>query len=82
MKENIHDRVVNKLLERNVRVRAKLTERYKKTKPFRQEPMDNNELLLYYNMLNSDDMDFLVQKHGEDTVNTFIFEMETLKGGK
>jgi len=79
MKESIHDRVVDKLIERNKRVRGKLAEEYAKTKPFRQEPVSSDEMLVYYNMLGSEDIDYLLQKHGREAVNQMIYEFETMK---
>lgn len=79
MKANIHDRVVDKLLDRNKRVRVKLKENYAKTKPFRQEPISNDEMLVYYNMLGSEDINYLIQKHGREAVNEMIYEFETMK---
>lgn len=79
MKESLGDKVVDRLHERRWLVRQKLRETYKKTKPFREEPISNNELLFYYNDLDASDIDYLVQTHGRDKVNTLIAEMETLK---
>ena len=85
MKEALGDKVVNRLHERRESVRNRLREMYKRTKPFREEPISNDELLFYYNDLDQSDMDYLLQTHGRDKVQTMIYEMETLKakrGGK
>ena len=85
MKEALGDKVVNRLHERRESVRSRLREIYKRTKPFREEPISNDELLFYYNDLDQSDMDYLLQTHGRDKVQTMIYEMETLKakrGGK
>lgn len=78
-KETLGDIVVNRLHERRKLVRARLQEMYKKTKPFREEPISNDELLFYYNDLDASDIEYLTQTHGRDKVNTMVFEMETIK---
>ena len=77
MEKSVFDLTVDILHERQQDLRAELKTRFKKTKPFRTEPMDNKELIYYYDMLNMEDMQFLVVKHGEETLNDFIYEMET-----
>lgn len=81
-KENMGDRIIEKLHERRETVRGKLRQGYKGVKPFRMEPIDNNELLFYYNGLSPDDMNYLVTTHGEEKVGEFIFEMEQMKQKK
>lgn len=45
MKENFGDIVIDKLIKRREAVRAKLAERYKRTKPFRMEQVSGAEML-------------------------------------
>jgi len=79
MRETIADRAVTKLLERRDRVKAKLQERYKGTKPFRTDPISMDEQLWAYNQLSPEDMQYLISNHGNDTVNEMIKDMETEK---
>jgi len=78
-KENMGDKIIDKLNERRDLVRGRLNQEYKSVKPFRMEPVDNNELLFYYNQLTQDDMNFLISSHGEEKINQFIFEMYQLQ---
>lgn len=49
MKENFGDLVIDKLIKRREAVRAKLAERYKRTKPFRMEKVSGAKLLEGFN---------------------------------
>ncbi len=82
MKQTIMDRAIDLMLERSRLVRAKLQKQYKTTKPFRMEPMSNEEALNQYMGLTPDDMRGLIDRHGEDEVNQMVMEMETLKRRK
>jgi len=81
---NLYDKVVDNLHEKQVLVQKELATRFKKTKPFREEPVDNKEILLYYDQMSNDVnarlfMDTLIQRHGRETVNLWIADMESLK---
>jgi len=76
MKENIYDRVLEKTYARIDKATTRIARDFKNVQPFDKEKMDNRALLNYYDELNSDDMLFLIQKHGEDTVASFIHDME------
>jgi len=77
--ESMGDRVIDKLHGRTATVRERLRKQYKSERPLRMEKISNDEMLYYYNQITPDQMTYLVQKHGNETMNTFIFEMETLK---
>lgn len=79
MRDNTFDLVVDKLLVRRDEVRKKLATNYKRTKPFRQQEMPIQELMTAYSQLSPQDMQMLIQKHGEEKVNQFIAEMEQLR---
>ena len=79
VRPNIADKVVDGVLERHKKVRARLVEQYKKTNPFRQEPIDEAEMLYYYNQLTPDKMNELIQTYGRESVNSLIMNMENLK---
>ena len=79
MKETISDKVVDRLHKRRDMVQNALEKQYKKTKPFRMEPVSEKEMLIYYNMLSNEDMQFLVDKHGNDAINEMIYKYEKMK---
>ncbi len=79
MKENTFDLVLDKLLARRDDVRKKLASNYKRVNPFRKQEIPKQELIEAYSNLSYPDMQELVQKHGEETVNQFIADMEQLR---
>jgi len=82
MKPNIADIVVDKLHERRRMLQFKLADKYKSTKPFRMEPISNEEMLLQYNMLTPEKMATLIDNYGRDAVNELVFTMEKMKQKK
>ena len=46
------------------------------------EEISKDEMLFHYNQLKMEDMDFLIQKHGLEKLNEYIFEQETYKAKK
>lgn len=79
MDESIYDRVVDGLHKRRELVTTELKRKFKKTNPFRMEPISNEELLYSYNQLTPEKMTELIQTYGRDEVNNLIYTMETLK---
>ena len=79
---NIYDLVVDELVERQRLVKAELRSRFKKTKPFRMEPMSDEEALYHYNQLTPEKILELISTHGEDAINEMVFQLETLKAKK
>ena len=79
MEKGIFDYVVDELLERKDLVRAELAQRFKKTKPFRMEPVPEDEMLLRYDALTPEQMDELIATDGEEATGQMIQRMETLK---
>ena len=49
MEKNLGDIVIDKLLERNKTVIAKLNQRYGRMNPFRMKPMSQKELMEHFN---------------------------------
>lgn len=82
MKNNLSDIIIDKLKERRDLVRNKLTEQYKGVKPFRMTPASDDELLGIYNQMTPEKMSELVAQQGEEKVNQYIEDMETLKRRK
>ena len=76
---SIYDKATDQLHELRFKVRARLHEQFKRTKPYRGQPITNDDELYAYNQLTEDEMFRLIQKHGPDMVNDLIMRMETLK---
>ena len=79
MDDSIHDLALDELHEVRKLVKAELAEQYKKTKPFRMEPVDNDTLLYIYDNMAIEDMQYAVETYGEDAVNSWLFEMDKVK---
>ena len=79
LKPSVLDLTVDELHERRNLVKAELKERFKKTKPFRKEPVSPAEALYYYNQLTPEKMQGLLETYGRDEVNEMIYEMEKIK---
>lgn len=79
LKPSVFDLTVDELHERRKLVRAELKERFRKTRPFRREPVSSAEALYYYNQLTFEGLQELIATYGRDDVNEMIYEMETLK---
>ena len=79
---SLYDLVVDELVERQSLVKQELTERFKKTKPFRMEPVPEEEMLYEYNIMTPGKFNTLLNTYGEETMNEFIYEMEMLKKKK
>ena len=79
-KESISDKVVDLLHKRSAAVRKKLISQFKGVKPFRTEPLSSDEELFYYTQLSPEDMTELIRRHGVETMNNFIAEMEQRRG--
>ena len=82
MKPSVLDLTVDELHERRKLVRAELKERFKKTKPFRKEPVSPAEAIYYYSQLTPEKMQELIATYGRDDINEMIYEMEKLKQGR
>lgn len=78
-KEARGDRVVSKLNKRFGRVRARLSKEYKGKNPFRQEPVDNDELLYIYTNMTEEDVGYVLRTYGPEKVNNWMGDMEKIK---
>lgn len=81
-KPNYGDQVVDKLHQRFDKVSAKLREQFKGVNPFRKETIPGDELYFYYRQLSPDDMNYLIQRHGTEAMNDFLFEMSKIEKDK
>ncbi len=80
--KSILDLVVDELKVRQGLLRGELSKRFKRTKPFRMEPISDDEMLLRYDMMTTQDMEQLIATNGEEEVGMMIQEMEELKRRK
>ena len=79
MKDNTYDLVLSKLEKRIDMASDRMAKNFKGMKPFDKEPIKTNELLQHYEGLTPEDIVYLIEQHGPNTVNDFIGEMETAK---
>ena len=75
---SIYDLVVDELLERQRMVRSELQERFKKTKPFRQEQVSDKERLVEYDELTPEKKEWLRQQFGDEAVLPYFAELEKI----
>jgi len=81
MRENPYDKVLDKTMKRVENATNRIAKNFRGVKPFDKEPIDNKELLKYYEGLTPKDMSYLVQTHGAEAMNDFIYEMEMTRIG-
>lgn len=79
MESSIYDLVVDELKERQSLVKQELRDRFKRTKPFRQEPISAKERLLEYEELTPEKKQWLLGQFGEEAVLPYFAEMEKLR---
>lgn len=77
--ESIYDLVVEELLSRQQDVRAELKERFKKTKPFRQEPVSPKEALVEYDELTPERIQQMRQEFGDEPVDLYLGNISKLQ---
>ncbi len=78
-KDNIADSILSKINKRVGSVANRLSVQYKGVKPFDSQPMKTEDQLYWYDQLGTEDMQFLIEKHGEDAINTYIFDNEQIR---
>jgi len=79
--KSIFELAVDELLERQQLTKLELRERFKKTKPFRMEPVPTDEMLYEYNQMSKNPQRLirLLETYDREDVNQYIMEMEQLK---
>jgi len=77
--ENIADNILGRMNKRVEAVSNRLSEQYKGVKPFDAQEVKPEDQLYWYEQLGVQDMDYLIEKYGRDTINTYVFNMETIK---
>lgn len=78
-KENVADSILGRVNKRVEAVANRLSKQYKGVKPFNTTVMKPEDQLYWYEQLGQADMDYLVMTHGEEKMNEYIFNMETIK---
>lgn len=76
---SLYDDVVDELIERQRLVKAELQKRFKKTKPFRMEPVKDEDLLYDYNTKGFEIFSQLADTQGIEVAIQYRDEMERLK---
>jgi len=78
----MYDKVVDELHTRRKAVQLELSKQYKKQKPFRMEEVDEETLSWIYRNMKPEDVQYGVQTYGEEVVNQFIMDRETMRSKK
>ncbi len=76
---SIMDLTVDILVERQRWTKDELRKRFKKTKPFRMEPVSDNELIKRYDSMTQEQWAELMNTHSQDEVEGYKNEMENMK---
>lgn len=79
MKENVADNILARVNKTVGNVANRLSVQYKGVKPFDKQPVKPEDQLFWYEQLGIQDMDYLIEKHGRDAINEYVFNMETIK---
>jgi len=79
MKETLMDKVIDKLKERREIIKKRLYEEYRHTKPFRTEPVKDEDLLYDYNTKGIQIFKELYETQGEEVAMDYKRQMLTLK---
>lgn len=79
MTENIADNILGRMNKRVDAVAKRLSSQYKGVKPLDAQKVKPEDQLYWYEQLGIQDMDYLIEKYGRDAMNTYIWDMETIK---
>ena len=75
MEMSVYDMVVDEMISRHRAVKEELRSRFKKTKPFRQEPVTKKELIMDYDELTTNEPQ-LRQDFGNEAIDKYKMELE------
>lgn len=75
MEKSVYDMVVDEMVDRHRLVKAELQARFKKTKPFRQEPKTHKELVMDYDEFLKNESQ-LRTNFGDDAVDTYKLKLQ------
>jgi len=70
--DSIYDLVVEELLARQSLVRGELKDRFRKTKPFRQEEVSPKETLVEYDEMTPEDIQRMRGEFGDEAVDIYL----------
>ncbi len=76
--KSIYDLVVDELVDRQRMVREELFNRFKKTRPFRTEPPDTDEMILNYKKMTPEAEQEMRLRMGDAAVDNYIVKMKKL----
>ena len=76
---SILDETVDILIERQRAVKTELRSRFKKTRPFRMEPVSDDELMQKYDAMTSEQWRELMTTYSSEDIEDYRNKMETLK---
>lgn len=82
MEKSILELAVDELIERQRLVKDELRQRFKKTKPFRMEPVSEDKQLSEYMEMTPELMGERIQRDGAEVTEEYIGRMESLKRRK
>lgn len=77
--KSVFDLTVDILVERQRLVKAELQRRFKKTKPFRMEPVKDEDLVYDYNTRGMEIFKELYETQGQEVAEDYRNQMEILK---
>ena len=79
--ENMGDKVVDGLHKIRYDVQSTMRKQFRGVKPFRQDPVDMDEIVNIYSRMSPENMMSAIQKYGEEAVEQRIYELEKYKNG-
>ncbi len=80
--KSIYDLIIDEMLDRQRWAKEELANRFKKTRPFRTEPISSRDLLKVYNSIKTpEQLQEYIDINGQDKVNDFLRRVETMKQG-
>ena len=79
--ENMGDKIVDGLHKIRYDVQSTMRKQFKGVKPFRQDPVDMDEIVNIYSRMSPENMMSAIQKYGEEAVEQRIYELEKYKNG-
>lgn len=80
-RDNLYDTVVEGVFQRMESASDVIAKNFKGVKPFGKKEISKKELFEAYDQLGTLDMEYLVQKHGREKVNSLIADMERQRNG-
>jgi len=79
MERSPFDIAVDILSDRRQLAKDELKSRFKRTRPFRKDPVSEEEQLYYYNQMTTETLDRLIADYGEEAANNYLFKMNQLE---